>query len=129
MNWLWLALGYIYYVYRRATLVAKSSSSPMTTRVQWIVRNRGALMIHGLLVGALYLLILEAPTLIGPMLGAPNLKIPAALFHPVTLILAGFFGTAVVDSQLERFPRFKSEVPQIKDEPTVTVSSFKESEK
>ena len=111
--WIFLYLGYCYYVYRRATLVAKSSTNPMSGRLQWVVRNRAALFIHGLLVGAMYLFALEAPALIGSLFGAPNLKIPAALFHPVTLILAGFFGTAVVDSQLERFPRFKSEMPEI----------------
>lgn len=115
MNWAFLYLGFLYYVYRRATLVAKSSSNPMSGRLAWILRNRAALIIHGLLVGALYVLALEAPGMLGTLFGVPGFALPKALFHPVTLILAGFFGTAVVDSQLERFPRFKSEMPKIQD--------------
>ena len=115
--WLWLCLyaGYGYYVYRRATLVAKSSPSvnPIRTRLAWIVHNRAAIIVNGLCTGALHVFLSEAPAFIGTLFGIPNLAVPKALLHPVVLPLLGFFATTWIDGQLEKYPRFKSEMPRL----------------
>lgn len=110
MNFFWLYLGFAHFALRRARKVVNSASNPINTYSHWLIKNAEALLIRGLGIGVLYSLLRFGLPSLGGYIGV-TVELPEKFFSAPVMYLLGFFFDAWLEGFLERFPRYKSEVP------------------